>query len=113
MQGVAASLKGAAAMAHGQALAEATLPGSSVTLEDGTSIGMSGYYPAPTSSGIGASIDMSGIVSAVSGVTTWNFYPDAGRTSCVISYTKAANASAVPVISDTAVTGASAVSNCS
>ena len=40
MSGVAASLKGAAAMIHGQALAEATLPGSVVTLADNTSIGM-------------------------------------------------------------------------
>jgi MSHA pilin protein MshA len=111
MEGLAASLKGAAAMAHGQALAESTLPGSAVTLEDGSSIGMSGYYPAPTTSGIGAAIDTTGVASGVA-TNVISFYPDAGRTTCVVTYTQAAGTSAVPVVDVTAITGASGIAGC-
>ena len=110
MQGVSASLKGASAMAHGQSLAEQLDSGSSVSLEDGSVIGMRNYYPNATASGIGAAIDMSGIVSSVSGIGTgWAFYPDSGRTACVVFYSLANTTSAVPVIDDHAVTGATAI----
>src|ERR1035437_2858837 len=141
MEGVAASLKDAAIMAHGQSLAEQLAVASVVTLENGTQITMTDYYPTGDASGIAAAIDSTGVVNdngtvaanagasrvvaAASGV--WYFYPDAGRGNCYISYTAASGvvgqASAVPVIvNDTQVTGAttlggpgnvaSAVANC-
>lgn len=113
MQGVSASLKGAVAMAHGQALAEQISSSATVTLENGTTVGMVYYYPSAT--GIQAAIDLSGIYVAASNITGVSgilFYPDVGRTACVISYAQAgaaSGASAVPTIDDTAVTGATTV----
>ncbi|MES1981000.1 MAG: type II secretion system protein [Pseudomonadota bacterium] len=119
MNGMTASLKGAAAMAHGQSLAEQLAAGSSVTSDNGnTTIGMSFYYPAATTSGILAAVDFSGFASAVSTINATPamvVYPDAARTSCFISYTAAANntTSSVPIYDTSAITGVSAVSNCS
>jgi len=119
MNGMVASLKGAAAMAHGQSLAEQLAAGSSVTADGGnTTIGMAFYYPAGTTSGILAAVDFNGFASAVStvnGLATMLIYPDAGRTSCYIAYSAAGNSttSSVPVFDTTAITGASAVTNCS
>lgn len=113
MQGVSASIKGAVAMAHGQALAEQISSSASITLENGTTVGMAYYYPS--ASGIEAALDLSGIytvASTVLGVPGMLFYPDSGRTACVISYAPAAaasGASAVPTIDDRAVTGATTV----
>ena len=118
MNGMVASLKGAAAMAHGQALAEQLAAGSSVTADNGnTVIGMANYYPAATISGILGAVDFSGYASAVSTINGANamlVYPDAGRTSCYIAYSEASNAtvSSVPVY-DTSALGVSAVTNCS
>jgi len=118
MQGVSASIKGATSMAHGQILAEALSPSSSIALEDGSIVGMAFYFPAGTQSGIAAAIDTQGIASSVDGTfpaTTWDFYPDATRTLCVVKYTQSAGTSGVgtiPTIDDSAVNGASAVANC-
>ena len=118
MNGVAASLKGAATMAHGQTLAEQLNAASSVTLENGAVINMAQYYPAATASGIAAAIEGTGIVSAVGNgtqgaATDWIFYPDIGRIACFVSYTPAANATTPPVISTAAIaTSASAVVAC-
>ena len=113
MSGMLASLKGAAAMAHGQILAEQLAPGSSVTFNNGTAtIGMAFYYPAATTSGILAAVDFSGYASAItaSGIAV---YPDSSRTSCVINYTAATSTSGIPAFDSTAIFGVSAVTNCS
>jgi MSHA pilin protein MshA len=112
MEGVAASIKGASAMAHGSALAEQLAAASNVSLEGGTTISMVQYYPDASITGILAAIDTTGIASAISG-TTVSIYPDAGRTACVITYTAASGAGSIPTITDTAVTGASGITNCS
>ena len=117
MNGMLGALKGASAMAHGQALAEQTLPGSSVTIE-GQAVGMAFYYPAANISGILAAVDFNGFASAVSIINATDamvVYPDAGRTSCYIVYAAAGNAttSSVPIYGNNQITGASAVSNCS
>ena len=116
MSGMAAALKGASAMAHGQALAEAVGAASPVTLENGTIVDMQWYYPSTFVSGIPMTLDSlgAGYISAVSGANpnAWEFFPDAGRTGCVVVYTQAASVSSVPVIDDTRVTGASGVVNC-
>jgi len=108
MAGVAASLQGAVAMAHGQALAEQLNAGSAVLLEDGTSVDMQNRYPS--ASGVTVAIDGTGIASAIgAGGGTWEFYPDAGRTPCVVVYTPAAAVGTVPTVN-----AASAISaNCS
>ena len=117
MQAMTASLKGAATMAHGQLLAEGGKATSSVTLESGKVINMVHFYP--TASGIVGAIEDSGngYVSKVNALvsTAWDFYPDAGRTNCVVTYyaaTTVSGVSSVPVIKDSAVKGVSAVSNC-
>lgn len=119
MQGLAAALKGAATMAHGQALSEATGAASPVTLEGGVVVSMANYYPeALDASGIVAGLDIntSGYGSAVHAASSaWSFYPDVGRTACVVTYfaaTAASGASSVAVVDSTAVTGVSGVANC-
>ena len=117
MKGMYASLQGAAAMAHGQSLAENLAAVSSVT-SGGATIGMANYYPAATISGILGAVDFSGYASAVSTINGANamlVYPDAGRTSCYIAYSEASNSgvSSVPVYDTNAVAGVSAVTNCS
>lgn len=130
MHALTASLKGAAAMTHGQSLAQGLKPASSVTLADGTTVDMRFYYPNGSSSGIGATLEYSGngyasAAIAIVGGNKWAFYPDNARTNCVVYYTPAmavSGVSAVPVIDDRAVTGAtvlggapnsaSAVANC-
>ena len=119
MNGVSAALKGATAMAHGQSLAEQLMGASPVTLEDGTTITMSAFYPTGDASGIAAAIDNTGIyndaggqgLEPVSAVATWYFYPDPARVSCYVKYTAAGAgaasgvtvASGVPVIDDSKV----------
>jgi MSHA pilin protein MshA len=120
MNAIVAALKGASAMAHGQSLAEALPPGSAVTAENGSVIiGMTNYYPSATASGIGAAIDFTGFASApgfnASGVASsvaFSIYPDAGRTGCVVTYVEAP-VSGVPSFNAAAITGVSAVANCS
>ena len=130
MHALSAALKGSVSMTHGQSLAELLPANSSVTLEDGTLVDMQYYYPNGSASGIGAAIDKLGFgyasaVSAVTGGNAWAFYPDTGRTNSVVYYTPAlaaSGASAVPVVDDMAITGAtviggtpnpaSAVANC-
>ena len=123
MLGLSASLKGAAAMAHGESLAEQLSAGSPVTLEGGTVVDMQFYYPS--ASGITTAIDSTGngyasaqIVSSVTG--EWDFYPDIGRTKCVVKYLAASGVLngvsgplAVALIDDSAVnTPASGIANC-
>jgi len=114
MKGVAGSLKGASAMAHGQALTQiSTSPASSITMESGEVISMSGYYPSDSSiSGIAATIDMTGIASAASGSAGWKFFPDSSRTNCFVAYINGAAQSGVPLIDDTAITSSVAETTC-
>ncbi len=112
MQALAGSLKDAAAMAHGQSLAEAMGISSSVTLEGGAVVAISNYYPDASISGIGNAFDMTGFISAVTmaanntdGVAIV-FYPDQAHATlgtCAVSYVPANNsplllASTVPYI---------------
>ena len=120
MNGLAASLKGASAMAHGQSLAAGLAAASQVTLENGTLIDMQYYYPS--ASGITNAIESlgNGYASSVNVATAtgeWDFYPDAGRTNCVVKYfassgIQASGTLAVPTIDDTAIVGASGITNC-
>ncbi|MES1980998.1 MAG: type II secretion system protein [Pseudomonadota bacterium] len=120
MNGMLAALKGSAAMTHGQSLAEMLPPSSAVTAENSTvAIDMTNYYPTAIASGIGAAIDFSGFASApgfdASGVASsvaFSIYPDAGRTACVVTYIEAP-VSGVPTFNAAAITGVSAVANCS
>lgn len=104
MQGVEASLKGAAQMAHGQALAEQAASNASITLEGNVAISMVNYYPAGNASGILAAIDTTGLSSAASGTSGYKFYPDASRTSCVVIYDMQNTTSAIPTYNDTNIT---------
>ena len=134
MQGVAGSLKAAAAMINGQALAENVVSGTTttsgvVTLADGTEIGIvAGYPAASTVAGIGSAIDMTGLVSwpanvsAVAGAAAttsgWagiTFAPDLSHPNCIVQYyftasNKAPTVSSVSV--DSLNNGATSVANC-
>jgi MSHA pilin protein MshA len=125
MNGVAASLKDASAMAHGQALAEnagqTPLGGisSSVALEDGTVLSMyNGYPDVDYASGIGNAIVGASNVpgteiyytnatpSTATGTAT--FSPDSTRTNCKVVYTVAQYNAGVytpPVIDVSALSG--------
>jgi MSHA pilin protein MshA len=107
MQGVGASVRAAAEMAHGQSLAEQAGATSSVLLENqATPVTMVHYYPdAP---GIVAAIDHTGIQYGQGGVlnldvagTPEEFYPDSGRTTCKVTYTESTGAGVPPVVDDT------------
>jgi MSHA pilin protein MshA len=107
MKGVAASLTGAAEMAHGQVLAEQGAATSSVLLENqAITVTMVNYYPdAP---GIVAAIDTTGIQYGQGGVlnldvagTPEEFYPDTGRTACKVTYTESTGVGIAPVINYT------------
>lgn len=120
MQGLAASLKGAASLAHAQSLSESLAPASPVALEGGITISMVHYYPeAEDSSGIGGAIDLMGNTGYASAIyaasSAWSFFPDPGRTACVVTYyaaTTASGVSSVALIDATAVTGTSGIGNC-
>ena len=128
MHGLAAALRGAAAMAHGQSLAMGANAASTVTLENGTVIDMQWFYPS--ASGITAAIENvgQGYASAINAATItgeWDFYPDAGRvgSNCVLRYFASSGVQPplpatggilqAPVIDDTAITNpATAETNC-
>lgn len=117
MKAVSATLRGALAMAHGQSMAEALMPMSSVTLENGTIVDMQFYYPSTSTSGIAAAIEnpANDYISQVISSSVMNFYADPGRTFCVVKYYAAmstSGVSSVPVVDDTAVIGTSGVTNC-
>ena len=120
MNGMLAALKGAAAMAHGASLAEQVASNVPVTVETRSIfIDMTNYYPTAIASGIGATIDFSGYASApgfdasgAASAVAFSIYPDAGRTACVVTYIQAA-VSGVPTFDGAAITGASAIANCS
>ena len=102
MKGVATALSTSATMAHGQSLAEQLSPGAAVVMEDGTTlVNMQNYYPS--ASGITVTIDGGNIASATSGVAAsgtaeWDFYPDAGRTTCKVIYQPASPVGRTPTI---------------
>lgn len=104
MQGVSASVKGAAAMAHGAAVAEQIASAASLTLENGTAISMANYYPDATVSGIALAIDTTGIAITQLTASSVGFSSDSARTSCVVIYHQGNTASSVPFIDDSAVT---------
>lgn len=104
MNAIYGSMKSAAMMAHGASLAQQGLAGrtpESGVLVEGTEIGMVNYYPAATTSGIGAALDLGDFVSDVATAGTFKIIPDDTRTACVITY-KAPTASNVPPAYDKA-----------
>lgn len=93
MQGLLAAVKAGTALAHGQALVKGNPAGSSVYMEDGSIIAMSGYYPDAFISGIALMAGISNVgadyVSAVTPGTVISFYPDAahaGTQTCGFAY---------------------------
>lgn len=112
MNALLGSLKSGAAMAHGSSLARGMLAGSSVTLEDGTVVGMAQYYPDATASGIGNIADVSDYVSAIVAGTSVIFYPDAahlGTDTCRLVYTPASPTSSVPTYDTTSTSGVNVI----
>ena len=104
MQGVSASLKGAAAMVHGAALAEQLTSAGSLTLENGTKISTVNYYPSGDANGIALAVDATGLSLTYPTSSSVNFASDAGRASCVVVYSQGNTASSVPTINDTNIT---------
>ncbi len=108
MNGLLGSLKAGAAMAHGSSLARQMSAGSSITLEDGTVVGMAQYYPDATESGIGNVAEVGDYVSAVVVGTSVTFYPDAAHQTtdtCHIIYYPASTTSSVPTYDTTTGSG--------
>lgn len=120
MNGLLGALKAGAALAHGQSLTKGYSAASTVTMEDGSIIAMSGYYPDAVISGIPLTVGISGIgdyVSTVAAGAVIKFFPDQAHASagtCGISYTPATQTVSAtwyaPVID---ATGISIVSVCS
>ncbi len=99
MNGLLGSLKAGAAMAHGSTIARSQGASSSVTMEDGTVVGMAGYYPAASASGIINVTDASSYASAVVAGTSVTFYPDStysGLDTCKFIYYPATAGAALP-----------------
>lgn len=117
MNGLLGSLKVGAAMTHGTTIIRAQNAASSVTMEDGTVVGMAGYYPAATVSGIPNVTDVSSYASAIVAGTSVTFYPDTTHASlgtCKFIYYPATAGAALPAsrvpFYDT--TGISTVAGC-
>jgi MSHA pilin protein MshA len=103
VNGVAASVRSASALAHGVTIAEGLAVGTTVTLE-GSSVAMSNNYPAGTSTGIVAAISsLSGITTGSTSGTTIVFWPDTSGNSanCNVSYTGATSTTTPPVVTVT------------
>jgi MSHA pilin protein MshA len=108
VNGVAASVRSASALAHGVTLAEGLAVGTAITME-GNTVSMSNNYPAGTSAGIAAALSsLSGITTGSTGGTTIVFWPDSAGSSasCNVSYTGATSTTTPPVVTVT-------VTNCS
>jgi len=121
MQALAATLRGATAMAHGQSLTEAAGSATAITLENGAQIAMANSFPTASSSvGIAAAIDnnVNGFATNSPSATELDFYPDSGRVggTCVVKYVASPGIVSGVVqsatIDDTAVTGALATAHC-
>ena len=117
MQTLAGALQDAAIMAHGISMAEQKGDSVSISGVEGTptAITMVGFYPTANATGIAALLQNSsasgGIASGVA-APTMSFYPDAGRTSCVVTYTSGSYAAGV--ITPPVIIAASAIAaNCS
>lgn len=95
MNGLVGALKAGVALTHGQALVKGNPAASSITLDDGSVIAMSGFYPDAVISGIPFVVGISSIGDYVSSVvygSTIYFYPDQAHASagtCGVSYTPA------------------------
>ena len=128
MAALAGSLKDAAAMAHGQMLAEQMVSSASdVILEGNVEISMVAYYPDSSAVGIAAAIDTTGyVVSEVAAGTLVLptvpgliiFFPDQAHANlgvCGVSYVTAGldvngNLATIPVIDSTAASTPAACS---
>ena len=88
MQGLAGAVKSASAIAHASALVTPPANGS-ITLE-GTTIAMSGTYPAPTVLGIGAAaqLEESGADYTVSASGNVLTVASTSNSACLFTYTK-------------------------
>lgn len=119
MQALSATLKGASSMAHGQALAEGASSAATVRLENGELIPLQWYYPSAQGITVAVEHTGNGYASNVGATAdVWEFYPDAGRTTCVIRYNASSGVDpltgtlAVPLIDETAITGPAGFANC-
>jgi MSHA pilin protein MshA len=115
MQGVAASLRAAATMAHGQALAEQATSSASVITEDGTSASMYWYYPSAVAGGIGALVDISGTSATLASpvATGYAISYDTSHANCYVIYYAAMSSTAPASVDATAVTGGTNINaNC-
>jgi MSHA pilin protein MshA len=122
MEGVLASIQGAAAMAHGQSLAENATSSAQVTLEDGTAIDMTWYYPSAVDTGITAALNLQNVntgngsissipASPVPTAITFTFDPT--RPMCNVVYYAAMSATAPASSSDANIKGSANIQlNC-
>jgi MSHA pilin protein MshA len=105
VNGLAATVRSAAALARGLAMATGGNP-ASVTME-GTAVALTNSYPDATAGGIGNAINTSGNgdftfanVGGATGTMTWTKVGAAAPLTCIVSYT-AAGAGTTPTIAAT------------
>jgi MSHA pilin protein MshA len=122
MEGVLAAIQGAAAMAHGQALAEQATSSTSVTLEDGTAVAMTWFYPSAVATGITAAINLQGVDTGAGAISSIPASPvanaitfaiDPSRPMCNVVYYAAMSATAPASASDANIKGSAKIdANC-
>lgn len=100
IQGAAASIKSASAIAHAAYLAGGST-GNSVTLE-GTAVALTNGYPSLASIIVAAQISSTDYTVATTGPTTVKAIGASDPDTCQVSYTAAADANTPPVITVTA-----------
>jgi len=103
VQGVEGAIRGSATLVYSKSLIEGeeSTASASVTINGSGTVATVYGYPASTSGGIEAAVDLSGgDIAAVSasGVTTYSY---TGITNCQVAYTQSASDGAAPTIAVT------------
>ena len=97
VEGAAASLRSAAAIAHSKQLVDGTADNSDVSL-DGQSILMVSGYPTAAASGIALAAGISGFTSSEAAVAANTWVVGNGSATCAVTYNQAVGQSPVIVV---------------
>ena len=104
-KGIAASMQSSAAMAHGMWLAQGLGASSDLVYAGTTSISMVNGYPAATTEGIFATLDLPANAYAMaSGIIYKTTVAAESAATCGVGYNDATTTSTAPVVSDVTAT---------
>ena len=105
LNGLAGTIKSAAALARGMSMAS----GSTVSVPmEGSTVNLAFNYPDATATGIFLAVNTSPTdfaFTTAAGVATWSKVGAPDPTNCLVTYTAAAGAGAVPTVSAPVTTG--------